>query len=81
MGRNPNNGPSLSAAPPKKAKPMTEAELETYYARRATEQKEVEASCAKTRKFNQLMQTDRRAAFEMIGLSLPPAPMPIRRRI
>jgi hypothetical protein len=80
MGRSPNNGPSLSAAPAKKAKRMTDAELQTYYAKRSVEQKELESSCAKTKQFNQLMRTDKRAALEMIGLRLPPAPPPIRRR-
>lgn len=81
MSRHPNNGPSLSGKPYSKPKRMTDAELGAYYLRRAAEQRELEASCEKTREFNQLLRTDFRAALESIGLPVAPAPAPIKRRI
>jgi hypothetical protein len=81
MSRSPNNGATFSKKPYAKPRSKTDADLGAYYLRRASEQRELEASCAKTREFNQLIRTDFRAALEAIGLPVIPAPAPIKRRI
>ncbi|SDR49853.1 hypothetical protein SAMN05519103_04005 [Rhizobiales bacterium GAS113] len=80
MSRHPNNGPTFSRAPYKKPAPRTATEDAEYHRRKAAEQNELEASCARTRELNRLLLTDWRAAWGTVGLHLPPPSAPIKRR-
>lgn len=54
--RHPQNGPSLSRPPPKRAKPMTDKELADSHARNKAEQEEIERHAAKLKAFRQAIR-------------------------
>jgi hypothetical protein len=51
--KHPNNGPSLSKAPSKKRKPMSDEESADWRARKKVEQEQAERSAAVLRRFHQ----------------------------
>lgn len=62
------NGPSLSKAPAKKLKAMTDEELAARLNRKDAAMAETIRIEAKTRKFNQVLRNDPVAALRELGL-------------
>jgi hypothetical protein len=72
MGRNASNGPTFTAAPYKKPKPITDAQRAIYYRQKDIENAETIEACAKLRELNKLFRTDPRAFVEKLsGKQLP----------
>ena len=68
MARHPQNGPTFSKAPQKKRRPLTDAELAAWQARRKVVKAETGQAAAKTRTFNQAVHKDPKAALQLLGL-------------
>jgi hypothetical protein len=67
MTRHAQNGPSLSKATYSARKPMTDAELAAYHARKAAEQEEMARQAAKSRALHKLRH-DPEAFLSALGL-------------
>lgn len=58
MTKHPNNGPTFSKVPYAKRKPMTDADLAEYHARKEAEQEAIVQEAAKSRRIHHLILTD-----------------------
>ena len=65
--RHPQNGPTLSKAPPKKRHRMTDAELAALQSRQHGELEETKRTAAKSRRFHQRINNDPNGVLQELG--------------
>jgi hypothetical protein len=84
MARRAQNGPTFSKAPPKKRRPLTDAELAQLQARKDVELQEQKEKAAESRRFFQLWSKDPLLALGLRSFTvIPPKPeseLKIKRR-
>jgi hypothetical protein len=69
MSRRPQNGPSLSKAPEKPRKPMSESELAAYLDRKDAKLAEVKDRAANSRRLVTLLHNDPKSFLDECGLT------------